>query len=41
MAAPVAGIAMVVLLILGVRYVAFEYAHGVRPIVQHLLEFAS
>ena len=37
----VSALAAVVLAVLTVRYVAFEYAHGVRPIVQRLMDFAS
>jgi hypothetical protein len=37
----VTALATVVLAVLAVRYVAFEYSHGVQPAVQHLLDTAS
>ncbi|MBV8186446.1 MAG: hypothetical protein JOY64_07340 [Alphaproteobacteria bacterium] len=37
----VSALAAIILTVLAVRYVAFEYAHGVRPIVQRLVDSAS
>jgi hypothetical protein len=37
----VSGLASVVLAVLAVRYVAFEYAHGVRPILERLTDFSN
>jgi hypothetical protein len=37
----VSGLASVVLAALAVRYVAFEYAHGVRPILERSTDFPN